>query len=230
MTFRVRAAALAAFAGTFGLAGAAHAFVPWTNPNGNGSFFTYAGGGSANGLFGDPTLIGGNTFNFTPQNFIASSVNGVAASVPDTLQVTLTANAGNRFTQIRVDEFGDWGIQGIGQVQASGTETINDLINSRGPAFGPLIFNPLMPINTPGSGTWTGSRVIDLTSIVGPDWTSVTFILTNTLQASSQAGSSAFIRKLVVGGPAITIHVMPTPGATALLAMGGLFAARRRRS
>ena len=229
MTFRVRTAALTAIAGIAFFAGAAQAFVPWTQPSGSGSFFTYSGGGSANGLFGDPILVGGNTFSFSPPNFIANSVNGVAASTPDTLQVTLTANANARFTQIVVNELGDWAITGIGQVQASGTLSLTDLINPRGPAFGSLVLNPTMPISAPPSGNWTGTRTIDLTQIIGPDWTSMVLVLTNTLQATSQQGSAALIRKLNVQN-GVSIQILPAPGAAALLGLAGLGFARRRRA
>jgi hypothetical protein len=218
------------------LAGAAHAQVPWVPPNGSGAFFTYANGLSQNGLFGNPTIIGGDTFTFTPTNYIANSVNGAGASVPDLLQVELTANAGHRFTQIRVTEFGSWGIVGGGTVQASGSLNLIDLLNVRAPAISPLVAGgttPViqpMPISTPGSGLWSGSVVIDLTQIIGPDWTKLRLSFTNVLQATSIAGGSSFIDKKIVGGPSIMIEIFPAPGSATLIALGGLIATRRRRA
>src|SRR3954470_21204463 len=113
MTFRVSAAAMTAVAGVLGLAGAADAFVNWVPSSGAGSFFTYSGGGSDNGLFGNPTIVGGNTFKFFPPNFTADSNNGVSQSVNDRLEVTLLANPGQRFTLIRITEIGDWAITGV---------------------------------------------------------------------------------------------------------------------
>jgi hypothetical protein len=218
------------------LAGSALAQVPWVPPNGSGMFFTYANGLSQNGLFGNPSLIGGVQFAFTPTNFIANSVNGSGASVPDLLQVELTANAGNRFTMIRVTEFGSWGITGGGTVQASGSLNLIDLINVRAPAIAPLSAGMTtpnvqpMPIATPGSGTWSGSVTIDLTQIIGPDWTKLRLSFTNVLQATSIAGGSSFIDKKIVSGPSIFIEIFPAPGSATLLALGGLVATRRRRA
>jgi hypothetical protein len=230
MTFRVSAAAVTAVAGALLLAGEASAFVNWVPPSGAGSFFTYSGGGSDNGLFGNPTLVGGNTFQFFPANFQANSNNGVAASTSDRLEVTLLANPGNRFTQIRVTEFGDWAITGVGTVRDSGTLFLTDLVTPRGPAVQGMTYplNP-MPITTPGQGTWTGSSLIDLTTIVGPDWTNLTLVFTNTLQATTQGASSSHIQKISTDA-AVQVQILPTPGALSLLGVAGCLLSRRRRS
>jgi len=230
MTFRVSAAAVTAVAGTLGLASPADAFVNWVPSSGAGSFFTYSGGGSDNGLFGNPTLVGGNTFKFFPPAFTADSNNGVAASLTDRLEVTLLANPGQRFTLIRITEIGDWAITGVGTVRDSGTLFLTDLITPRGPAVQGMTYpsNP-MPISTPGQGTWTGSSTIDLTNIVGPDWTNLTLVFTNTLQATTSGASSSHIQKLATDG-AIVVQVLPAPGSLALLGLAGAVAARRRRS
>jgi hypothetical protein len=230
MTFRVSASLMAVVAGTLGLASAADGFVFWSSPNGAGSFFTYSGGGSDNGLFGDPVLLGGNTFTFFPAAFAANSSNGIAQSTNDRLEVTLQANPGQQFTQIKITEWGDWAITGIGTVRDSGTLFITDLVNSRSPAVQGMSYpsNP-MPISTPGQGVWTGSSTINLTSIAGPAWTNVTLVFTNTLQATTQAGSTAHIQKTLTDG-AVVVQVLPTPGALALLGAGGLLLARRRRA
>jgi hypothetical protein len=216
--------------------GTVHAQVPWVPPGGSGSFFTYANGLSQNGLFGNPTLVGGDTFTFTPTNYIANSVNGVGASVPDLMQVELTANAGQRFTMIRITEFGSYGIVGGGTVQASGSLNLIDLLNVRAPAISPLVAGATapvvqpMPISTVGSGLWSGSVVIDLTTIIGPDWTKLRLSFTNVLQATSIAGGSSFIDKKIVGGPSIIVEIFPAPGTASMLALGGMLVARRRRT
>lgn len=219
-------ATLAAFAGV------ASAQVPWAPPGGSGSFFSYTGGQSDNGLFGNPTLVG-DQFQFTPANFVANSVNGSAASTVDRIQVDLLANPGQRFTMIKITEFGHWTITGIGTVQAAGSLNLVDQLNVRPPAIAALgSFTPgPMPISTPNSsGLWSGSVTIDLTQIIGPDWTKLRLVFTNTLQATSQAGSSALIDKKVVQGPSIFVDILPTPGSASILALGGVLAARRRRS
>ncbi len=77
-----------AIAGLVSLAGVAQAQVNWVPTSGSGTFFTYTGGFSDNGRFGNPTLVG-DSFQFTPTTFVANSVNGNAASVPDRMQVDL---------------------------------------------------------------------------------------------------------------------------------------------
>lgn len=210
--------------------GAVHAQVPWVPPGGSGSFFTYTNGSSDNGLFGNPTLVG-DQFQFTPVNFFASSNNGVSQSVPDRIQVDLQANSGQRFTMIKITEFGTYGLTGIGSVNAFGSLNLIDLVNVRAPAIAPLQTNPAMPINTPNAnGLWNGSVTIDLTQILGPDWTKLRLVFSNTLQATSAPGSSSLITKKVVGGPSIFVDVFPTPGSAAVLGLGGLVLARRRRT
>lgn len=219
-----------AIAGLISLAGAAQAQVNWVPSSGSGTFFTYSGGFSDNGRFGNPTLVG-DQFQFTPTTFAANSVNGVAASVPDRMQVDLVANPGQRFTMIRITEFGSWGITGIGSVNAFGSLNLVDMLNVRPPAITPLQTNPAMPVSTPNSsGVWQGSAVIDLTQIIGPNWTRLRLVFSNTLQATSGANSSALIDKKVVGGPSIFVDILPAPGSATLLGLGGLLAARRRRS
>jgi len=232
---KIRTSVMLAVGALAMLAGAAQAQVPWVPPNGSGSFFTYTNGQSQNGLFGNPTLVGGDTFTFTPSNFIANSVNGAGASVPDLMQVDLTADPGNRFTMIRITEFGSYGIVGGGTVQASGSLNLIDMINVRAPAIAPLVAGATspavlpMPISAPGSGLWSGSVVIDLTQIIGPDWTKLRLSFTNVLQATSIVGGSSFIDKKVVAGPSIIVEIFPTPGTASMLALGGMVLARRRR-
>lgn len=210
-------------------ASSALAQVPWTNANGVGPFFTWMNGLSDLGRFGDPVLVG-STFNFFPTNFQAQSVNGVPDALTDRLQVRLKADPGHRFTQIKITEFGSWSILGIGSVSDSGTMFLQDMITPRPPAINNLVTNPVMPINTPNSsGNWSGQTLIDLTSILGPDWTDLTLVFTNTLQANSDPGSSATIHKKLVSGPSIVVEIFPTPGSLGVLALGGALAMRRRR-
>ena len=213
-----------------GLACAASADVPWAPPGGSGSFFDYSVGHNSNtNLFGNPTLVG-DSFFFFPTNFVAQSIGGVAAGATDQMNVRLDAHPGQRFTQIRIQEFGDWSITGVASLQDSGTMFITDLLNSRpigqSPVIGNLAYNVIgpvgtsttMPITTPGSGTWSGDLTIDLDSIIGPAWTSVMLVFTNTLQASTTGtGSAGTIRKSAVVGPSIILTPMPTPGSGVLV-------------
>lgn len=220
---------IAAAAGTLA-AGIAQAQVPWVPPNGAGSFFTYTGGLSDNGLFGNPILVG-DQFQFTPANYLANSVNGVAASVTDRIQVDLTANPGRRFTMIRITEFGNYNLVGLATVNASGSLNLVDMNNVRPPAIQALSANPAMPFTaTNVNGQWSGTAVINLAAIIGPDWTRLRLVFSNTLQASSSPGGSALITKKVVQGPSIFVEILPTPGAASILGLGLVMASRRRRA
>jgi hypothetical protein len=55
----------------------------------------------------------------------------------------------------------------------------------------------------------------------------VRVVIDNQLVAVSEAGTVAFIKKKEIGGVAIT--VVPSPASLALVGLGGLVAARRRR-
>ena len=107
---------LCVFSNSFG------AFVYWGGgmKDGSATAFDWFNGGSDNGLFGDPVLVGGNTFVFTPQNFRADSLDGVSGTAADRLKVTLVAKPGQMITGIRITEFGDYGITGNGEVRISG--------------------------------------------------------------------------------------------------------------
>jgi hypothetical protein len=238
MTFRMTASILA----VAGFAAAASADVPWSPASGSGSFFDYFLGHNSNtNLFGNPTLVG-DSFLFFPSNFTAQSIGGNAAAATDQLNVQLVAHPGQRFTQIQIQEFGTWGLTGVGSLQDTGTMFITDLVNPRPPSQTPVIGNlgfnvqgPVgtpntMPITTPGSGTWSGTVTINLDAIAGPNWTNIMLVFTNTLQASTTgANSVGTITKKVVDGPAIILTPTPTPGSGVLVLAGCAMAGRRRR-
>ena len=88
-------------------AGNADAFVSWTNTAGMTADFSWSGGGSDNGLFGDPTIVG-NSFVFEAiSGFKAESISGSAAQVSDRLEVTIVAKGAFQITDIRLTEFGE---------------------------------------------------------------------------------------------------------------------------
>lgn len=203
--------------------------VPWTIPSGSTTSYMYAGGGSDNGLFGDPLIVG-DTFLFFPQNFRAESVNGVPDTVSDRLEFDLwVKNSGDKITEIRLDEYGDWGTLTSGTVSASGTLFITDLDNARLPKNSNLTTAPGMPIvsNVGASGDWSGYVQIDVANDLVP-WQHIKIILNNNLQATSAVGSTSFIQKKV-GTAGIGITVIPEPATLMLLAgTAGLMLRRRR--
>jgi hypothetical protein len=206
----------------------AGAAVMWSNSNGVATSFTWENGGSDNGLYGDPTLVGGNTLVFFPSGFRAESNNGVTDSVSDRLFVDIIANPGQKLTEIVISELGDYGIVGAGSVNLLATLDITDLLNPMRTESDMLTANPTMPI-VAGSGNWSASGGVLFSMAPGEEWTHIRLELTNLLEAFSSAGSSSFIEKKVAG-TGIQIMVIPTPGAAALLAMGGLACSRRRRA
>jgi len=206
----------------------ASANVPWANPSGTASFFTWANGGSSTGLYGSPTLVGGDTFVFFPQNFRAQSSNGVAATSTDRLEVDLFAGPGFRFSAIQLQEFGDYGIETAGSVSASGTLTILDLDNPVRTTGAAMTTNPGFPYVTPGTGNWDATAGVDLGS-VGPSWTHIHMVLDNDLLAISIPGHATYIEKSVLGS-GVAMTILPAPGGLAILGLGALAAGRRRRA
>jgi hypothetical protein len=202
--------------------------VPWSNPNGTASFFSWANGGSATGLYGSPTLVGGDTFVFFPQEFRAQSNNGVAGTATDRLEVDLFAGPGFRFSAIQLQEFGDYGIETAGSVSCTGTLTINDLDNAVRTTGAAMTTNPGFPLVAPGTGNWDATAGADLGSL-GPAWTRIHLVLENDLLAISIPGHGTYIEKSVLGS-GVAMTILPAPGGLALLGLGALAAVRRRRA
>lgn len=212
-----------AFAGAIALVGSASAFTPWSNPTGNASFFSWSGGGSDTGLFGSPVLVGGDTFVFFPSGFRAESVNGSAGAAYDRLEFQVDAFAGFSFSDIRITEYGDYGVIGTGEVSAGGTLFVTNLGNAN--VFTDnLLTNPASPI-TSGIGNWSGTAGVN----VGAEHaTSLRIVLNNNLVAITDGTSIAWIEKKVFGS-AVGIQIIPTPGTIGLAFAGLVAMARRRR-
>jgi len=205
---------------------AANAFVSWAQPNGSASNFSWANGGSENGLFGDPTVLG-NSFLFFPSNFIAVSNNGGTTTTDDTLEFDLIAGAGFEFTMIRIREVGMYAIQGQGEANVSGLLTISDLLGLKPDVQAPLETFPDFPVND-GSGSWEGLVNADLGLVQG-SWTQIHIAVHNELVAISNGmGDSVIVSKNFLD-TGLAIDVIPAPGAGALLGIGCVVAARRRR-
>jgi hypothetical protein len=197
----------------------ANAIISWTNKNGSADFFNWYNGGSDNGLFGSPALVGGNTFLFTPSNFIAESLNGIPSIKSDRLEVSLLAHTGYTITGIRITEYGDYGILGTGKVSVSGTMFAANL-NAFDVHYGNFISTPTSPIIT-GTGDWSAQA-----SVTDINWTNFTIVLNNNLMAISSPGSAAFIEKKVVGAVAIELlgsgggPSIPEPASIVILLIG----------
>jgi hypothetical protein len=204
-------------------ANSASAFTFWSNQNGVGTGFSWSGGGSDNGLFGDPNLVGGNTFVFTPSAFRAESLNGVPDNKTDRIEVILLANPGLTFTGFRIHEGGDYGILQDGSVSATGVLTVEDQNVVRS-ASDNLVTSPASPILS-GTGSWDGTAEVTLLAIEG--WTEIKLVLENNLIAISAPGNISFIEKKFLG---TSVEVLvPEPGSIALLGLGAAGLLFRRR-
>jgi hypothetical protein len=219
---------VAAVAGVLGAALAAQAATPWNQPSGNGAFFTWANGQNETNLFGSPTLVGGVRLVFFPDSFTANAVNGNTATAHDRFDVDLFALVGYKFTEIRIETIGDYSIVGDASAAVSGGMAINEIGGPRS-SNDPLLANIPMPV-TSGSGNWQSAAIRDLSLVEGgTPFTQIHISFTNDLIAiSSGNGHVATINKTVVGFP-VAVTIIPGPGALAVLGLGGMLAARRRR-
>ncbi|MCB9845000.1 MAG: PEP-CTERM sorting domain-containing protein [Phycisphaeraceae bacterium] len=201
---------------------------PWTVPAGETTNFFYENGGDANGLFGDPVVTPGGTFIFSPHNFRAQVAGVGVDTVTDQLFFDIIAKPGFDITGVRISEVGDYSIAGSAEVSIGGGLIITNL-DVFGIATDTLTSSPGSPISTPASGEiWTAEAFGDLSSKV-PAWRYIRIQLDNTLIARAfDAVSTALVEKKGVGA-GIEIEIIPAPGSLGLLAIGGLFAARRRR-
>jgi hypothetical protein len=226
-SFFVAAVALCALVG---FAPQASAFVHWSNADGTASFFDWSDGGSDHGMFGDPTLIGGDTFMFTPEDFRAESADGMPDAAHDRLQVDLTAHSGQSFTSIMITEGGDYGMfgpddNGAGAVVAMGAGFV--LNRMGGPtAMDAFISGPYVDEDGLTQGFWDGGVTIDLMAQNNDEpLTDLRLVFNNNLLAISHVGTISFIQKKT-----FFITFTPEPASALLLASGGgLLLLRRRR-
>jgi hypothetical protein len=197
-------------------------------------------------LFGAPT-ISGNSMRFSPTSFGANSVNGVPDITDGTLTTTIQSTAGNFIPTIQFSESGDYTLLGSGTANTRvwvGLAYFVDVLEVNGAPVtvptlsGSGVFAPLSGdynLVNPGPtflGLWTGGANIDVSAHLAANnisgqATRVRVTVDNQLVAVSEAGTVAFIKKKEIGGVAIT--VIPSPASLALVGLGGLVAARRRR-
>jgi hypothetical protein len=208
----------------------ADAFVLWANSSGSANGFNWSGGGSVYGLFGDPNIIGGNTFLFTPSNFRAQSANGIPAITSDRLEFNLSAHQDYNIIGIQIIEYGDYGILDTGKVSVSGTMFVTNLDISPLQVLSDNFDSiPTSPISS-GTGQWSAQ-----VGVTGFEWKNLKVVLNNNLMAISSAGSVTFIEKKLLGD-AVSVELIlsgpeiPEPLTAAIMALGGAVLALRRKS
>lgn len=215
---------------------------------------TESSGTDAPPLFGAPSIFG-DTLDFNPIGFTASSSGGGAPDITDgQLNFTIKANSGYIIPFVNFSERGDFTLAGTGTAltYASVSATVFiDILEVDGVTITPLslsaslVFSPvagggftLPGFPGPGSTLWTGSLMWDvnasLTAANIPflyGATKIDFALDNTLVAASEAGSSAFIAKKDFKGLGITVFNpnVPEPSVLAITLCGGLLVFRRFR-
>jgi MYXO-CTERM domain-containing protein len=201
----------------------------------------------SNPLWGSPTVVG-DAITFTSMAFGANANTANPIDLTDgTLSMVLEARPGFTLNRFTVNERGDYTLAGPGgpntRVSVALRMFISILdINGMPAAGGPLAI-PSIPGTFNNNGNfnlasnpgltvdWNGTATIDLDAYLASigrtgNATRISLILDNTLFAQAEAGSVAFIKKKEFQGFTVTV---PTPGAAALLVLGGLAAARRRR-
>jgi len=192
-------------------------FVYWSNKDGVANGFDWFNGGSDHGLFGDPILVNGNTLVFTPADFKAESVNGIADITFDRLQLGITAQPGSQLLGVRVTEYGSYDVNDQVSVSVSGTVFLTnlDLFEVQ---HDQLQTNPASPIGT-GLGDWTAQSGIE-----NIDWQNLQFVMNNNLIALSEQGTDSFIKKERVE---IEI-IIPEPATIGILTVGFVLILKKR--
>ena len=196
----------------------ANATIYWQNPSGSADDFDYSNGGSDNGLFGEPNVIG-NTLLFEPDNFRAESHDGTSDITSDRLQFDILIHPGKEIKGIRIVEQGDYEIHLAGTIMTTGAMFLTNLSEYE-VVSETFQMTPAMPINTSGDGPWSGGVEFDSLG-----WTKMRVVLNNNLIALSQAGTFSWTEKKRVE---IEI-IVPEPTTVTLLAMGMAVFLRSKR-
>jgi hypothetical protein len=210
-----------------GLVSAAYA-VPVT-VSGTNYDFTYDD--SLVGLFGQPT-VSGDTLYFTPTGFKSQSSNGAGyVAATGTVNIVVTAHAGQSFGNVDLAERGDYLLLGSGSSadvtgQVRVFDTAMPLVDMTS-AITPT--SPLSMTGTPAQN-WSANASVNVSG-----WTSATQLnvtLENLLLAStSSANSFAFVEKKFAG---LTISPVPEAQTSSMLLAGlgliGFVVARRRKA
>ena len=195
---------------------------PWSDPEGQADSFAYSGGGSTDGLFGDPRLDG-DTFTFSPAGFAYDSADD-DGSAGSTLGVTLDAGEA-MVSAVRFVLLGDYG--NLAGVDAEVSPMLE--------AFGLLTLTNLetgQSVSTSVSETYgAGSGLIELrgeASLPG-DWSQVSVSLDSGLTGEAEATSLAFGQFKSAGLAVETAAVPLPPAALAVLPLGVAAYLKKRR-
>lgn len=200
-------------------------------------------------MYGAP-LISGNTLDFNPQGFAATSTGGGIDLTDGQLNLLIQAHSGYAIPAIQFSEAGDFSLAGFGSANTRVTVAATfflDVLQVDGVGINPLSLTANMTftpnangqfdlINNAGIGNiWTGAINFNLNDALTAhniDFvngaTEVRVNLDNTLLAISEAGSTAYIAKKDF--KALGITVVPEPSVIALSLFGVATLLLRSRS
>ncbi|MGL4513228.1 MAG: PEP-CTERM sorting domain-containing protein [Lacipirellulaceae bacterium] len=196
-------------------------------------------------LFSSPDVVV-NRLDFDPIGFGASSSGGAPSITDGQLNFGIDVAPGKGITSLTVIEGGDFTIAGLGTM-ATGINyglfakvTITEVSGVAVPAFDVVAstsFNMNLVTNPGLSQPWGAGLLIDLgpavaaagygTSVV----TKAEFVLNNTLVATSEAGSLAFLAKKDIYIDTVPLDdsgFIPEPSTALLLAAASVCGLRRR--
>jgi hypothetical protein len=200
------------------------------------------------GLFGSPTLVG-NTILFTPNDFKAQSFNaGLNVESSTASGLYLVAKNGFKFGSLSLTEFGDYFIDGTGQVSVLGQLRAFDASVGANPILTQTSSNLVVSATTPlnnndgANHDWFAeASIVNTSNTVIPGhagWlanaTKVGFTVENILKAYSSGSGlqSAFIEKKFAGVGLVITSAVPEPGAWSSFSAGllilGFMALRRK--
>ena len=177
-------------------------------------------------LFGSANVINNSIF-FLPTNFKAESLNGAGiVSTNQTLNISITAKAGNVIENILIQESGDYkliGTDASARVNGLLAVTSNTSLNGFFPYRLEQTFDTgLLPDISDTNELWDTSAGVDLGT--EPGWlydTGITVTIENLLSASTlNLGEQAFVEKKFLG---VGLIVNPQPPNVPVPAAAWLF-------
>lgn len=248
---RIALAGLAVMAVASSSAWAQVNYGNFTSPNYVFQNVTESSGTDPVPLFGAPVNSGGllasNALTFSPSNFqsAASSATFATDTTDGQLNFTVRALPGSTITDFIFSERGDYTLSGLPTAFAQATVgcSINiRVVEVNGTAILPvasqfnLAFNGGGIYTFPPSATaagWNGTGAFNVSAFlasmgINGQATKIEVALDNTLTTTVGGGASALIRKKQAEG--VIINIIPAPSSAALIGLGGLIAARRRRA
>jgi hypothetical protein len=196
-------------------------------------------------LFGSP-VVAVDSLVFNPVSFGSFSTNGAFDITDGTLTTMVDARPGNTIPFVNISEKGDYTLAGAGSpgtwcsvslalfitVYEVDGNAVTPFTQSFTATFSPNGGFYSLPANAGNAVIWNGGVTVNMDTLVqGAGFvnghaTKAQVTIDNQLITFSEPGTISYIKKKEVGGVIITV---PTPGALALAAVGGLVATRRRR-